>query len=115
MNLFKNTLVFFIFIMVSILTFTETINILIPLYLIGLLMLMIFGLLEWVIDNILGDYHIVNWIRGDFPGIEPKGLTGWIALSIFYLIISYLLALIIKKIRIRKKQAKITTQYLNKK
>jgi hypothetical protein len=101
--------------MVSILTFTETINILIPLYLIGLLLLIIFGLFEWGIDNILGDYRIVNWIRGDFPGIEPKGLAGWIALITFYLIVSFLIALMIKKIGINKKQTKASLQSLYKK
>lgn len=92
----------FLCIMICILIFTSgttLYGILYPLYMLGLLFLMFFGLLEWGLDNIFGNYQIVNWLSGDFPGIELKGLFGWLAVIIFYLIISYLLALLFKKIK----------------
>jgi hypothetical protein len=106
MKLLKTTLKIFAVIMICILVWTESISILFPVYLIGLLLLMIFGLLEWGLDAIIRDHSVINWINGYFPGIDPKGLVGWVALIVFYLVISYLIALIVEKRR-RKKALKI--------
>lgn len=102
MKTLKTTLKIFLIIMLTILVFTESISILYPVYILGLLLLTVFGLLEWAIDNILGNYHIVELLSGDFPGIEPNGLVAWAALVVFYFIVSYLIALMIKKIRRKK-------------